>query len=160
MVQHILRGRHSPIPMCETFDLLVDGSSTPVIITNQEEYTYVMRIIFVLYFTPPDMDWDLFGGDTALANGLELYYNEHNLFASPLKKNSDFHRYGFNVEYQVDEKNPHNIVLSVRCLFTEVLPLGLRMFDGILSIKVSDDLTALTTVTAFDLIIQGWIKPI
>lgn len=160
MVLQILRGRHSPIPVCEAFDLLVDGSSTPVVITSQEEYSYIMRIIFVMYFTPPDMDWDLFGGNDALGNGLELYYNDTELFASPLKRNSDFHRYGFNVEYQVDEKNPHNIVLSVRCLFTDVLPLGLGMIDSTLSMKVSDDMTALTTVSALDLILQGWILPI
>jgi len=159
-IKDVLSGTHAGHPVWEILDLDVDGS-TPTIVPAQKSYTYIERIIWLLYFSATSLDWEKFANDTALTNGLSVMYNGENISSDhTIGSNEDFHIWGYDVAVQSDDISPKNRVLTARWTFSKSIPHGLGMWYGQqFGIRVADDMTALTSIIEFHVAIQGWKLP-
>jgi len=160
-IKEVLSGTQGAIPVWENLDLIVDGSEVATTVYTQKSYTYIERIIWLLYFESSTVDWELFGGDTALTSGINIVYNGSILTLDhAIKSNEDFHVWGFDVTIQSDDKTPKGNVVSSRWTFSKSVPNGLSMWDGeTFGFLISEDITALTSLDEFHVAVQGWLIP-
>lgn len=160
-IKEVLSGTQGGIPVWENLDLIVDGSEVATVVYTQKAYTYIERVIWLLYFEATAIDWELFGNDTSLTNGINIVYNSNILTLDhAVKSNEDFHVWGYDVVIQSDDKVPKGNVISARWTFSKSVPNGLSMWDNeTFGVRIADDITALTSIDEFHIAVQGWLIP-
>jgi len=155
-----LAGTHPPKPVAKKLDLTVNGSGTPVnVAVSVDDFTYIVRLIWKFEFADLSVEWTNFGAGNALANGINIYYHDANIFPAAIKSNSDFFDYGYDVNLQSDGAATPGNVLSSRWSFNKWVPNGLGMWNAeAFAVRVSDDLRTATRtdITSLFCIVEGW----
>ena len=150
------------IPVVEVLDLNVSGNLTnPNIVSAVYDYTIITRVIWDLVFTTNTLDIDNFADDSALTNGVNVLYQDISLLDnSNITTNHDFAHATYDVNILSDEKNPKTRALSSRWSFDKFVGCecgGLLMDnDQTFSIYIQDDITALTTISEYQITIEGY----
>jgi len=147
-------------PVVEVLDLAQNGTlATPYIVNLTEDFLLVQRIIWHLHFATNTIDFDKFGDDTALTNGINLLYNGISLLNNVnITSNSHFAHESFDIQILSDDKNPKNNMLSSRLTFTKFVTDGLYINNKrSLQFYIQDDMTSgtLTSISKFNVTVMG-----
>jgi hypothetical protein len=150
--RHVFNSGESP-----THTMNVDGSSTPVVFSvgpASGKRWYITRLIMVLEDVA--MNWNKFGGITALTNGVSIDYDDTGsninlLDIHDIKTNQQFTHWAYDAEINSGSTD----VLRVRWTFDKsgtALQMNNANSDTF-NITVNDDLTGLITFIG---VIQGY----
>ena len=142
-------------PVGQKISLLVDGSVTPQWVNFSSEWTYITELTYAIHWSDNDVEWDEFGADVELTNGIIPYYNDVAL--ETIKNLENFLHYSSCFSFLQDDKVPKHNALIVTVHYDELLPYGLNGTTSI-GYYITEDLTASgyaideLTVTA-----RGWV---
>jgi len=133
------------------------------VLTTAGKFAVITCMVFVLRFADAAVEWAVFAAEaSALTNGFYLQYSGEGLDTiNAYKDNGDF----FNMDYDVTlvkdaAGTPNQILVAHWKLKEAVLPWGLKMWDGeTFGFKVQDDMTVLTSIDSFEVIVQGYRFP-
>lgn len=145
-------------PIVEVLNLAQNGTlATPYIVNLTKDFLLIQRIIWHLHFSTNTIDFDKFGDETALTNGVNLIYNEISLLDNVnLTANSDFAHESYDLTIFSDGKNPKGNMLTSRLTFTKFTTNGLYINnERALQFYIQDDLSSMTSVSNFNVTVQG-----
>lgn len=129
------------IPVFEQFNLRIDGDPA-VKLTAEKKYTYATILIFGLHWAAATTSLALLADDTALTNGIQVFYNDKALLPETIKKNSDFGDITRHWRIDSDTKGAPAHHLTAAINFFEIMPNGLRLDSPSdkFQIEVADDI--------------------
>ena len=157
----ITSGRFPVQMVWEVLDLTVNGA-TPVTITPSKSVQLWTRIIWHMVFDDDAIDVAVFAGETStLTNGIQFYNYGNALLDDPIVANTDFFKYGYDVNILTDGRSPKRNILSSRWTFSKSTPAGIVKLGDVADdfyIIVSDDLRPVTLTTLLELkvTLQGY----
>ena len=148
---------NNDLPIIENNNLRVDGSITPVsIIPNRTNFNYITRFTFIMEFQTNARDWDKFGDDIALTNGIAVNYANVSLFPNNIVCNYCFTVYTYDYSLLSDDKNPKSHVFNARISFDKFTEHGIKINSShYLEFVINDNITALTSISLFLVNVQG-----
>ncbi|MHA2220217.1 MAG: hypothetical protein ACXACY_30420, partial [Candidatus Hodarchaeales archaeon] len=148
-------------PIVEVLDLVINGSASGGVFVNiSKNFEYVTEIIWSLDFDTNTLTMSDFAADSPLTNGINLYYNDVSLIDNAnITTNAIFGHNAYDLSIIPSENNPKERLLNARWAFEKFSPTtgGLLINDDrTLSVHIQDDLTTLTSITLFQIIIDGY----
>jgi hypothetical protein len=156
-VKDVLSGHNPPIPAIQVLNLDVDGDPSVFVGVTPANFDVITRVILVMRFAGASVLWSNIANDTALTNGFQLSY-DGSAFGPLIKDNGDFFDVGYDVNLNSDGAGTPNHVLAARWTFEKFTPHGLALWDGqTFGFDVNDDMTAKTTITSLEAIVEGWL---
>jgi hypothetical protein len=141
----------------EELNLDIDGSGAGgVAVPPTLTFDIISRVILSLRFDTATLNWDVFAADAgALTNGVDLEYNGTSI--ANIKNNGDFYKYGYDVDFVKDEVGTPSRIITARWSFFKSVPRGVSVHAGdTLKFRVNDDMTAVTSITSFVGVMQGF----
>ena len=122
-----------------------------------QNFTHVSKFILDVSFSTVSFNIEQFGGDAALTNGLYVTYANQSLIFNTVidnfTTNSDLHSWSDSYDMISDQHSP--VDYQIKAIFT--FPEGLDITPTkTLSFFVQDNITALTTITAFSVTVHGY----
>ena len=146
------------IPVVETIDLFIDGS-TPVRINLTKDFDYVMRLIFELEYDDPSFIGTEFAENGPLVNGICICVYNSPLLDFNITINDHFARVAYDTTVFHDDKDPKNTHIFSRFSFFKFSPpfgLSYTNNDSLFFI-VQDDMTNATyDITHFEIQVEGF----
>jgi hypothetical protein len=145
-------------PQIEVLDLHVTARDIPL----TKNFTGISRTIWQLTFAGATVDFQKFGQDAALANGIQITYNDRPLLPEAIKANADFGKYCFDTRTDPIGASAASVnrILSSRFSFWKFMPrelLGLSMDrNDTFEVNIQDDMSVLGT-DPITLTIEGWL---
>lgn len=148
-------------PVVEVLDLAQNGTLlAPYIVNLTEDFLIVQRLIWHLHFTTNTIDFDNFGDDTPLTNGINVLYNGISLLGNVnITANSHFAHDSYDLTILSDDKNPKDNMLISRLSFSKFTDEGLYINNARqLQFYIQDDMTSgtLTSISMFNVTVQGF----
>lgn len=126
----------------------------PYIANLTNTFDLVYEFTIVLHFTDSNYIIEDFGGDSALNNGVNAFYNGVSLFSNVnLTSNDDMDQLFDDFRHQKDELGVPAHQLVARYEFPQDIIITNNLY---LQFYVQDDITSLTTINEFFVRIQGW----
>lgn len=145
-------------PVVEVLDLAQNGTlATPYIVNLTKSFLFVQRMIWHLHFATNTIDFNNFGDEGALANGINVLYNGISLLDNVnITSNGHFAHESYDLTIFSDGKNPKGNMLTSRLTFTRFSPSGLYINnERALQFYIQDDMTGLTSISQINVTIQG-----
>ncbi|MHA2010529.1 MAG: hypothetical protein ACW980_24715 [Promethearchaeota archaeon] len=148
-------------PLVEILDLDVDGS-TAVFVNISKGFDFVKRIIWNLDFATNAFETGKFADDTALTNGINIYYNDVSILDDDnITNNAKFSHTSYDIAIITSDKNPKERLLVSRWSFDKFTPEGLKInSDRTLAFHIQDNISALASVDVFQVTIEGYSKTV
>jgi hypothetical protein len=152
-------------PVVEVLDLIIDGSGAGGVFVNiSKSFDFITQVIWSLDFDTNTLTMSNFADDTNLTNGINVYYNDVSLIDNiNITANAHFGHNAYDLSIIPSENNPKERLLNARWGFDRFSPDtgGLLInTQRTLSVHIQDDLTALTSITLFQIIINGYSKTV
>lgn len=147
-------------PLTERGNLLQNGSLTsPYIYNLTKPFSYVGSFILSLEFTVTGstFNWEEFGGDASLTNGINIYFEAGNSMLDNINITNNKQLFDFSDSLplpQPDQQSPNVYYLKSEWQMNYLVNGPLQV-DHQLTFWVQDDLTSLTSLLAFSVIIKG-----
>lgn len=147
-------------PLVEKGNLLQNGSlAHPYIYNLTKPFSYVFSFIFNLEFTVTGstFNWEEFGSDPALTNGINIYFSSGNSMVDNYNITNNKQLYDFSESLpqpQPDQQTPFVYYIKSEWQMS-FLVNGPLQVDHQLQFWIQDDLTSLPSLLSFTIIIKG-----
>ncbi len=138
---------------------IIDLKTTAQTFTLKKPFSKLRRMLAGIRWTANSWSWDLFGGGSALTNGILLKYDGQSITPDPIKDNFDMVKYWFDGQPQIDQDAASKqVVFPGRYSFFREVPggLDLRGFHKF-EVVTGDNMSAAGgTDAVIKLIFKGW----
>ncbi len=145
-------------PVIEPLDLIINGTGG-VFVNITKDFDIVMRIIWHIDFAASFIDFGNFADDTALTNGLLVFYNDVSVLngGGAIKRNDDLAHLGYDINILEDGRSPKDFTILGRLSFFKINVDGLKIEPGkSLAFLVQDDMTALSSLVELEIFVEGY----
>jgi hypothetical protein len=137
------------LTVLENLDLYVDGSTPNGVWVNvTEDFDHIDRFVFIMDFVDQVLDFDDFAGDSALTNGIQIFYNNIQV-NSNITKNEELGRLG-RLSLLSDEQNPKGRTFTSEIIIDMLITSTISV-----AFRVNDNMTDLTTLTTIEIEVFG-----
>lgn len=142
------------VPVIEILNLKVAAGT----IRPTQPFTFLTRVIAHIDWASADISFAKFGVDTALTNGIQFTYIDHNMLPQPIKKLDDFTLYAYDTRIDSDTQTTPAHHMSSRLSFFKFTLEGKGLIISPFhrfAVIVQDNLSG-SSNTAIELVLQGW----